>query len=286
VNESSDSTPSTTNEPNNQDTATMALKTLSTETMLALSSAWTDPQRDRPALEASVAAALLPKLDAAHEGLVATAQPAAVAEAERELAELQGKEAEVDRVHDRKVRGTYHVLTGLAELADDPRVAGSRLALRDALLPAGLAATRRSYLDEAGDVEALPRRLDDEQREELGQIAVGDGRTLADEVDAWTTSARRLGELEGKRAELVARRSAKAPDRASSVARARNQWVRVVTTIVRAIALDDAIAPRLDEALVTPLRLAEAKADRKARRAEASGEVGEPAGDAGEGATI
>ena len=182
----------------------MALKNLSNETMLALSASWTDPERERPALEASVAAPLLPKLDAAHEGLVATAQPAAVSEAERELSELQAKEAEVDRVHDRKLRGTYYLLTGLAELADDPGVADSRLALRDALFPAGLAATQRTYLEEAGDVEALPRRLDDE------------------------------------------------------------------------------LAPRLDEAFVTPLRLAEAKADRKARGARAADEGDAPAGGEGD----
>ncbi|HEU4410210.1 MAG TPA: hypothetical protein VFS43_33450 [Polyangiaceae bacterium] len=265
----------------------MALKNMSTETMLALSAAWTDPQRDRPALGASVAAPLLPKLDAAHEGLAATAQPATAAEAERELAELQAKEAEIDRVHDRKVRGTFYVLTGLAELADDPEVAESRLDLRDALIPAGLAATQRTYLEEAGDVEALPKRLDDDHREELGQVAVGDGRTLADEVDAWTSSARQLGELEAKRAELVAKRAAAAPERSSSVARARNRWARVVKAIAQAIELDDTIAPRLDEAFLTPLRLAEAKADRKARGARASGEGDAPAGgEAGEGAAI
>jgi hypothetical protein len=265
----------------------MALRNLSTETMLALSSAWTDPQRDRPALEASVAAALLPSLDAAHAGLAATARPAVVAESERELAELQAEEAQVDRVHDRKVRGTYYILTALAEYADDPDVAETRLALRDALLPAGLAATQRSYLEEAGDVEALAQRLDDGQREELGRFSAGDGRTVADEVDAWISSARKLGELEGKRAELVAKRSANAPARASSVAGARNQWIRVVDTVARAITLGDDVAPRLDEAFLTPLRLAETKANRKARGAGASGEAGEPAGGgAGEGAAI
>jgi hypothetical protein len=256
----------------------MATRNLSTESMLALSLTWTDPERDRPALEASVAAPLLPKLDEAHADLMATASPPEVAEAERELGELQTKGAELDRVHDRKARGTYYVLTGLAELADDHEVAASRLALRDSLMPAGLAAaTQRTYLEEAGDAAVLPHRLDDGQHNELGEIAVGDGRTLADEVDAWTSTARQLGELEGKRAELVAKRSSSAPERPSS-ASARNQWIRVVKAIAQAIALDDVIAPRLDEAFVTPLRLAEAKADRKARGARAAGGEGEPAG--------
>ncbi|HEU4410553.1 MAG TPA: hypothetical protein VFS43_35185 [Polyangiaceae bacterium] len=241
----------------------MALKNLSTQTMLALSSSWTDPRRDRPALAASaVAAALLPKLDAAHQGLAATAKPASAGEAERELAALKAREAAIDRVHDRKVRGAYYLLTGLAALADDAAVAGARLALRDALLPAGLAAARRSYLDEAGDAEALPRRLDEGQRGALDRVSVGGGRTLADEVDAWLSAARKLGELEAKRAELAARRPARAPDRAAAVAKARHRWVRVVNVIAQALALDEAIAPRLDEAFVTPLRLAEAKASR------------------------
>lgn len=271
----------------------MALRNLSTETMLALSSAWTDPERDRPALEASAeTAALLPKLDAAREGLAATARPALVIEAERELAELQAEEVNVDRVHDRKLRGIFYLLTALAELADDPRDAEARRALRDALLPIGLAATQRSYLEEAGDIEALDQRLNDEQREELGRVPVDHGRTLADEIGAWTSSARKLGELEGKRAELAAKRSAKPSDRASSVAKGRNRWIRVVDTIIRSIALNDVIAPRLDEAFVTPLRLAEAKANRKARGARAAGndpsggEGNEPAGgEAGESAT-
>lgn len=264
----------------------MALRNLSNEAMLALSAAWTDPQRERPALEASVAAPLLPKLEEAHEGLVATALPAVVGESERELAELQTKEAELDRAHDRKVRGTYYMLTALSELADDPDEAESRLALRDALAPAGLAATQRTYLEEAGDVEVLPQRLDDKQRAELGQISSSKGRTLADEVDAWMSSARTLGELEGKRAELVAKRSSATVGRSSSVVSARNQWTRVVNTIAQTIALVE-ITPRLDEAFVTPLLLAEGKADRKARGARAADEGDGPAaGEVGEGAAI
>jgi hypothetical protein len=265
----------------------MALRNLSNETMLALSTAWTDPRRERGTLEASVAAPLLPKLDQAHADLVATAQPAAVAEAERELAEVQTQEAELDQTHDRKVRGTYYVLTGLAELADDPNVAQSRLALRDALLPNGLSAVQRTYLEEAGDVEALDQRLDEGQRAELAKVVVGGGRTLADEVDAWTSAARKLGELEGKRAELAAKRSAGASgERFSLVTRARNRWTRVVKAMAQAIALDDAIAQRLDEAFVTPLRLAEAKADRKARAGRAAGEGGEPVSEGFEGAAV
>ncbi|MCU0687321.1 MAG: hypothetical protein MUF34_34595, partial [Polyangiaceae bacterium] len=57
---------------------------------------------------------------------------------------------------------------------------------------------------------------------------------------------------------------------------------RVVKAVSQAIDLDDPIAPRLDEAFVTPLRLAEAKADRKARAGRAGGEGDEPAGGEGD----
>lgn len=95
-----------------------------------------------------------------------------------------------------------------------------------------------------------------------------------------------LPELDEAHAELMAKRSASVSGvRTSSVARARDQWIRVVLAIAQAIALD--FDARLDGAFVMPLCLAEVKADRKARGACVEGEADEGMrGEADEGAAV
>jgi hypothetical protein len=47
-----------------------------------------------------------------------------------EVAAIQKKQDALDTLHDRKARGTFNVLTGFADLADDPDDAASYLSER------------------------------------------------------------------------------------------------------------------------------------------------------------
>ena len=126
--------------------------------MVTVTTAWLDPKEERPLLQSlPQAGALLPSLDKAHRGLLET--QVAVDQVETELSLLQKAQAKLDARHDRKVRGPYNVLTGLADLADDEAEATSDLALGDALTPHGLEVVRWSYADEVSEAELVESRL-------------------------------------------------------------------------------------------------------------------------------
>src|SRR5262245_23424425 len=136
----------------------MSLANLTTETMVILSERLVDPKKYRKQLTAlPLVAPLVPVLQQVHEDLVAKQKMGSAIAAE--IATLQKQQGERDSRHDRKIRGTHAVLTGFAELADDPEEARLLLDLRDRLLPIGLKAMTRSYVDEAGDAARLPARL-------------------------------------------------------------------------------------------------------------------------------
>jgi hypothetical protein len=209
----------------------MNLKDLSVPAMLAVSGAWTDPEHKRALLEHSpVGRALLPEIEAAHGALLR-----ADADADRQdtLFELQEEQAAVDLVHDRKLRGAYYVLTGLAEVTDDDGEKAALLAARDQLSPLGLAEAQRTYRDEAREIEFVEGRLTAETRLLLQRIPAPGGVLWAS-VEARFAAARRLAALEARRAELTG------SDAAASVLHARNAWVQVVRALDASLAIDAA----------------------------------------------
>jgi hypothetical protein len=209
----------------------MNLKDLSVPAMLKVSGAWTDPAQRRSLLEQSpVGRALLPEIDAAHAALVR-----AEADADRQdaLFEIQEEEAAVDLVHDRKLRGAYYVLTGLAEVTDDEHERCALIAARDELSPLGLAEAQRTYRDEAREIEHVEQRLSAASRTLLQRIPAPGGVLWAS-VEARFAAARRLAALEARRAELTG------ADAAASVLHARNAWVQVVRALDASLAIDAA----------------------------------------------
>lgn len=227
--------------------------------MLELSGGWLDPKRDRPMLEARPATkALLPKLAKVHKAVVDTHSLAPGAANAGALGKLRVEEAETDRLHDRKVRGVYEVLSGLADLSDDADEAARFIDLRERLVPAGLAAIQRSYVDEAGDAKLLPGRLDAGAKKLLHSLSLPTGK-LADEVKCWTDAAAKLGADEATKAKLEAENAT--VSRSDQLA-ARNAWVRTVNLLVATLeSEDDADGPELT-ALLAPLRKKEAEAMR------------------------
>lgn len=246
----------------------MALKNLSSETMLALSTSWLDPGRGRKALEDHPRAThYLADLAAAHSALLAASASPDASALPPEMIALSAEETEVDTLHDRKVRGLHLVLTGLAELTDDRAEAARLLGARDTLFPDGISINQRSYLDEAGNVSAVARRLDSspETRALLLHTPLPHGKKLDDEVLAWLDTGERLGKLEARRVGLLHDRDAsRSGSKRGDLLRARNRWSRVTHAFLAAIDLDDHPGDALEKNFIRPLREAEAKADRRA----------------------
>lgn len=257
----------------------MAFKNITSETMLAISGAWLDPERSRRQIEkVPLLKHLLPSVEEAHGALLASGAPEAPDALSAKLAENSAEAAEADRRHDRKARGAWYLCTGLAELADDPAVARRLLDLRDRVVPKGLGTTSASYRDEAGHAETQRAALTDDDRARLAEIRSHGRRTLENEVDAWLEAGGALGRLVHARAALEAQAGAASSSARPDAARARNAWVRVANAVV-----SNAELARVDEAariaILGSLLDAEAQADRRAadRRAEkAAGEGNKP----------
>jgi hypothetical protein len=236
----------------------MALKRLTTEEMVQLSSAWV--RSGSPARAALLGvdelAGLVPRIEKSHTELV-EAQPDVK---DPRLAVLMRDAAAVDLRHDGVIRGVEAITLGYSLLiGDDPRATLLKK-LREVLLPDGLDAIQKTYRAEAGAAELLKTRLakSPDVTAALATIAVFD-RTLSDYVGEWIACAERLGDLENERASLV-----KAPG-AGDGARlfnARNRWIRAVNALVANAALAE-LDPATDTLILGALRLAEAIADRR-----------------------
>lgn len=246
----------------------MSLNNLTTETMVILSDILLHPKKRRGYLTAlPLLVPLIPVLQAAHDNLLAKQKTTSALEAE--LADLQEEQARRDKRHDRKIRGSHTVLTGFAEQTDNPELARRVLDLRDRLLPNGISAVTRSYVDEAGDAQRLPSRLDPASRELLAALPTADG-PLADHVNAWLEEAAQIGALEERRLQIKEQLASGDRPTAAEVVAARNAWIRAVRAIETNLALDPTIDPEIVEKILGPIRRAETKAERRRAAAKST----------------
>lgn len=249
----------------------MALKRLTTEEMVQLSSAWV--RSSSPAREALLGveelAGLAARIDKCHAELV-EAQPDVM---DPRLSALMREAAATDLRHDSIVRGVDALTLGHALLIGDHPRAALLKKLREVLLPDGLTAVQKTYRAEAGAAELLQTRLakSPDVKAALATIPVFD-RSLSDYVDEWVACAERLGELENQRASLV---KTDGVSDGTRLVNARNRWIRTINALVANAALAE-LDPATDTLIFGALRLAEAIADRRAH--SASEELaGEPA---------
>ncbi len=249
----------------------MSLRDLSTPTMVTIVAAWIDPARERKLLEGLPRTAfLLPTLVEAHQLLVSTQSTELEGES-NELPAVQQEQAEVDADHDRKIRGIYGALTAFAELVDNPDKAAQYLNLRDKLFPEGLAVVNWSYVDEAGEADLVEGRLSSADRTLLKQLPFPGGK-LWDAHERRLASARRLGELEHKKQELMrARESKEGRMGPSDVIKARNAWIRTVRAFLGVLELEKNIAPEVRRRILGPLEDADRKAAARGGNEQAGG---------------
>jgi hypothetical protein len=241
----------------------MALKNLSSETMVTITGRLLDPERDRPVVETlPLVSPLIPAIELVHNGLLSRQH--LIAAIERELAKVLDGMSTFDKLHDRKKRAVYGCLTALAELTDDPVRAAAYLDLRDRLMPLGLMEVRRSYLDQVGDAQLLPSRLDDASRALLASITSPEG-PLQSHVDQWVEAALGIGRLDERRAQLEAQRSTGQDASPGEAYAMKLSWIRVMRSVIDMLEIDPKATPETKERLLAPLRRAEAQADRRRR---------------------
>lgn len=242
----------------------MALRGLTTQTMVTVSARWLDPNQERPILQRyPLSRALLTHLSTAHARLIEFQRRSTTNE--ETLQKLSERLAVLDDRHDRILRGAHGMLTSLAALADTDERAAYYLDLRDKLFPDGLRGVSRSYVDQAGEVMLLEGRLDDQSAFALRSILTPNG-SLYGHVQTLIDIGREMGRLEAERTKLG--RGSEQTTRAD-VARARNEWIRVVTALRASVALDSVSAEDLDR-IFRHLDEAEAKADRRTLSSKAT----------------
>jgi hypothetical protein len=184
----------------------MALKNLTENEMVEVSSAWLDPQRGGAALDAyPLLAALRPAVQRAHEGLLAGDGERGDAARDKERSGLYERGVALDQRHDRKGRGAFNLLGALADLSDDPAEAGSLLALQRALFPDGnLAVLAASWKGEAGNARRVRQQVlgDKATGAALKAIPTAGRRTLLDAVRDFVGAGEALGGVEDQRVAL------------------------------------------------------------------------------------
>lgn len=248
----------------------MSRKRLATTEMLYVSAEWVDSTT--PVNQAILAhtdlASTLPRIQTAHLELSAAARPTAL---NPRLFAIIKEQTDVDDRHDDVIRGIFGLLTSTAALLGGDE--GARLlSLRDQLIPAGLATVQKSYAAEAGEAAQVATVLTPDVRAQLDKILVGPKtpqHKLTTYFDEWIQLGKRLGELEAEKARLQTDESTGATN--VTLLSARNKWLRAVNLLL-AIAEAAELTPELDKLIFGPLRLAEAKADKRVRPSESGSE--------------
>lgn len=239
----------------------MALRDLSIGTMLVITGAWLDPEKERPILERLTRVApLLPDVEAAHEGLIRFQFKAQTAS--QKARSLMGRTTELDAEHDRMARGLHVICEGLALLAKTPKEAEAYLRLQAELMPTGLAIVTASYLEEAGQAELIDQRLSTGSKALLKSTKVH-GKQLQTYVNEWKATARALGEAETEKARLLGEEAT------GSVGPARNAWTGAVTAVQHMLRREPDLTAAERHRLLEPLEAAQAKAAAAKKRAAA-----------------
>jgi len=246
----------------------MSLRNLTTQQMVSFSERWIDHAKERPIIERyPISRAVLPRVEEAHGNLLVYQRKNL--ESRAAIAAIQKEQAELDAIHDRKVRGIYHLLTALAELSSSTERAEHYLQLREVLLPEGLQAVNRSYEAQGGEVLLLQQRLTPQVVANLQAIPTPEGN-LHDHVQAWVKAGLTMLELDRRRTD-IAKTDDEMDTKQADVARARNEWIRAATALRSCLELDRA-SPEDIERVFRYLDEAEAKADRRAELPPSSGD--------------
>ena len=248
----------------------MSRKRFTTAEMLFITADWIKPGSEaNQAILASTDLALnLPRIQSAHQELSTAAQPTAL---NPRLFEIIKEQTDLDDRHDDIIRGIHGLLTATAALLGSSESL-ELLALRDQIIPDGLATVQKSYSAEAAEAAQLAARFTPEIRTKLDKFLVGPKSAqhkLSQYLDEWILLGNRLGALEIEKSRLNASESAISTG--ATIMAARNKWIRTVNlflAVAEAIELDFAT----ENTIFGHLHVTETKADRRARGASSPDE--------------
>ncbi len=243
----------------------MALKRLTAGEMIHTTQSWVDAKHRHHQLMKVPAevAVLLPHVERVHLALLAL-QPTVDPQAKSRARVLE----ELDAQHDDMVRTIYHLFLAQIYLSqvETERELWQRLC--DTVLPEGLLVVKRSYSDEAGQATLAHSRLSAEDKKQLKTLVLGKESMLA-LIERYVQVAQKLGEVASVHYQPTVQ-----PSR-SDAASARNQWIRVVNTVLAAIDMIPNNEDLLRE-VVAPLREIERRAERRRSTSEPEPEPTEP----------
>jgi hypothetical protein len=210
----------------------MALIDLTSPEMVDISGAWLDTSSTagKAIARSKGLVPLLLFVREAHEGLT-TSQVVGENPHAGRIKELAQQNVELDRDHDRLVRGSISLLDSLALLAKTPKRRAAYESLSVALFPAGASTTQLSYSAEAGTAAMVDERLTEAHRKTLESVTTPEG-SLSDVVGRWKKVARALGESDKERTRLLETK-AEGTTKADGI-QARNAWIRAVDVFRRA----------------------------------------------------
>jgi len=203
----------------------MALRRLTTPVMVTLTSSLVKPQSpERGAFESvPFLAVLLGKVEAVHNSLLST-QPNG--DEKKRAKDIQQELAIVDLRHDDVLRGIWYLLTSMSFLTQDLDERELYLSIRDVLLPDGLNAVQKSYVEEAGNALLTQQRLNDSYRQALRSVKTPVGNAY-EFVEEWFQLAAKLNELEQERAP----KEENSTQSKQEHLKARNAWIKVIRSI-------------------------------------------------------
>ncbi|MCS6899319.1 MAG: hypothetical protein RMJ98_06510 [Myxococcales bacterium] len=208
-----------------------ALRYLDSASMLSLSSGWLGPRRVLLEQSAELTA-LLPRLEEAHQALL-LAQKTTPNMSREESAHLASQAQSLDDQHDHAVRALYFAVSAalsfrLASEAPDAEEVARLEALRDMILPDGLAITQAPYEVEAATAARAREAVasDPEAQKLLREIKLFPRVTGLDLLSRWADLGAKLGSVEFQRAVGPIN-----PGEVNPV-RARNAWLSVVASML------------------------------------------------------
>lgn len=176
-----------------------------------------------------------------------------------EIGELTVKINEDDAEGDAIIGGFDDFTTGAAAVCGDPVLSAAIRAARNAALGSEGRArlVQATYISLAGEATQMETRLTPEHWQTLDQIRVAQV-TASDVLRYWMSLARSISKKEVRRGELRSKSDGSEITR-GQVAKARNQWIRVMNSFLSAIEISD-LTEEQRALVLTPIQEAERNA--------------------------
>lgn len=240
----------------------MDFRNLSIERMVNLSAGLLSGGQRKEIEQVEMAAATLPKLQEAHDGLFILIEKAPAVPPE--VLQLQAQQKVADTRHDDLAAGAHGLLGALARRASVPEERQRYLKLQKLLFPNGLSIILKSYSEEAGAATLLARRLTDPVKQQLQDIRLPAepgqaGRALLDDVLELIEAAKTLSALETQKEQLIAAAGTLAALTTADERRAKNQWIKALRGLEAMLDLGGA-SEEAREKILGPVYKAAAKA--------------------------